>query len=119
MAQSFAESKSAYNANSTNTTSTAAYVLTSSIVTEEAYTLCEDGRYQIYENYVDEDYSTVDNLKNITTDGKQINMTQEENSQVILHVVFVILRIEQPLPLMQLNVDLMELMLRQVLNQTK
>ncbi len=67
-----------------SSTSTASVATTSSTVEDdEEYTLCDDGRYLIYSNYVDEDFSTVDNLKNITTDSKQINLTQEENSQVI------------------------------------
>lgn len=40
--------------------------------------------YRFYDNdYSDEDYSTIDELKNISLDSKQINITQEQNSQYI------------------------------------
>lgn len=49
----------------------------------EEYILCTDGRYEIYQNYSDNRYSTVDNLKNIEIHPEQINITQESNSQYI------------------------------------
>lgn len=40
-------------------------------------------KYSWYETYHDEDFSYVDNLKNINVNTNQINITQEENSQVV------------------------------------
>lgn len=48
---------------------------------EEIFT--KSGKYLWYDEYKDENYSTVDELKNITVDSKQINLTQESNSQFI------------------------------------
>ena len=43
-----------------------------------------DKDYRFYnDEYSDENYSTVDELKNINLDSKQINITQEQNSQYI------------------------------------
>lgn len=49
--------------------------------TDEEYTLCTDGRYKVYSEYHDDIYSTVDNLKNVSVDESQINITKESNSQ--------------------------------------
>ena len=49
-------------------------------VDTEEYTLCTDGRYEVYTKYQDNVYSTVDNLKNIAVDATQINIMQEEYS---------------------------------------
>lgn len=72
---SFKDSKIAAAANSAMTLSAELAVDT------EEYTSCTDGRYEIYTNYQDDAYSTVDNLKNIAVDPTQINIMQEENSQ--------------------------------------
>lgn len=40
-------------------------------------------KYEWYDQYSDDNYSFVDELKNVKVDGKQVNLTQEENSQVI------------------------------------
>lgn len=53
------------------------------VVDASDYILCTDGRYEIYNQYTDSNYSTVDNLKNVTVDANQINITQETNSQYI------------------------------------
>ena len=52
-------------------------------VIEETWTVDTSGKYLWYDEYYDDSYSTVDDLKNITIDPSQINLTQEENSQVI------------------------------------
>lgn len=48
-----------------------------------SYTVCDDGRYEVYSKYLDENLSSVDDAKNINVNSKQINITQEENSQFI------------------------------------
>ena len=50
---------------------------------QDPYIPCTDGRYKQYTAYHDDNYSTVDELKNINVDASQINITQEENSQYI------------------------------------
>lgn len=72
---SFKDSKIAAAANSAMTLSAELAVDT------EEYTLCTDGRYEVYTKYQDNAYSTVDNLKNIAVDATQVNIMQEENSQ--------------------------------------
>lgn len=42
-----------------------------------------DDRYRWYDDYHDDDISVIDDLKNITMNDKQINLTQESNSQFI------------------------------------
>ena len=49
----------------------------------EVFTRDNSGKYKWYEEYSDDKISTVDNLKNITVDSSQINLTQEENSQYV------------------------------------
>ena len=80
------------NSSSQQTTSTASVdenegVMTSADSSEEVFELIlrEDGdpKYLYYPQYFDDDYSTVDNLKNITLSQNQINITAETNSQVI------------------------------------
>ena len=44
--------------------------------------------YEWYDEYQDDKYSIVDNLKDITIDPSQINITQEENSQFIPFEMF-------------------------------
>lgn len=51
---------------------------------ESGWTKIEGKDYRFYDtDYSDENYSTVDELKNIVLDPKQINITQEQNSQYI------------------------------------
>lgn len=45
------------------------------------WTLCDN--YKSYDDYSDDDISTVDDEKNISLNRKQINITQESNSQFI------------------------------------
>ena len=40
-------------------------------------------KYLWHDDYYDDDYSTIDNLKNVKISPNQVNLTQEENSQVI------------------------------------
>lgn len=47
------------------------------------YTLCDDGRYEVYTEYADDAVSEVDKHKNITVNEEQCNLTQEENSQYV------------------------------------
>lgn len=47
------------------------------------YTLCDDGRYEVYTEYTDDAVSEVDKHKNITVNEEQCNLTQEENSQYV------------------------------------
>ena len=44
-------------------------------------TLPYSEKYIIYNEYVDEKISTIDENKNIELDESQVNLTQEENSQ--------------------------------------
>lgn len=45
------------------------------------WTLCDN--YKFYEDYSDDDISSIDSEKNISLNRKQINITQESNSQFI------------------------------------
>ena len=67
------------------TASVMAYSLRSaSLLTDDSWTAIENQGYRFYNNeYSDESYSTVDELKNISLDSKQFNITQEQNSQYI------------------------------------
>lgn len=67
------------------TASVMAYSLGSvSLLANDGWTAIEDREYRFYNNeYSDESYSTIDELKNITLDSKQFNITQEQNSQYI------------------------------------
>lgn len=68
------------------TPSVMAYSLRSASVLSSSggWTAISDKGYRFYNNeYSDENYSTVDELKNIVLDPKQINITQEQNSQYI------------------------------------
>lgn len=49
----------------------------------QKYTLYKSGRYLTYSKYTDDNISEIDNLKNISVDETQINITQENNSQYI------------------------------------
>ena len=50
---------------------------------EEVYTLCQDGRYLIYTEYSDDNFSSIDISKNINVDKTQVNLVGEENAQYI------------------------------------
>lgn len=76
---SFKDAKKLAAANSANTTLMTAEL--AAVTIDDDYTLCTDGRYEIYNKYSDDNFSSVDNLKNITVDSSQINIMQEENSQ--------------------------------------
>ena len=53
-------------------------------VSTDGWTKVANKGYRFYDGeYGDESYSTIDELKNITLDPSQINMTQEKNSQYI------------------------------------
>ena len=60
---SFKDSKKLAAANSAITTYAPAEL---AVDTAGGYTLCNDGRYEVYDQYYDTSYSTVDNLKNIS-----------------------------------------------------
>lgn len=49
----------------------------------DAFVRVQNSLYDWIDDYVDNDYSYVDELKNIKVSNNQINITQEENSQVI------------------------------------
>lgn len=76
---SFKDAKKLAAANSADTTLMTAEL--AAVAIDDDYTLCTDGRYEVYSKYSDDNYSSVDNLKNITVDSSQINIMQEENSQ--------------------------------------
>ena len=59
------------------------FSMRSSNNTASGFVICDDGRYKVYENYHDEDYSTIDTSKSINVNASQINITQETNSQYI------------------------------------
>lgn len=93
MAISFEES---LNSTTSEDTSSTMQLSQASVSTEESgiMTLSEETseeiiwtadkeKYRWYNNYRDDDFSTVDSLKNIKISPNQINLTQEENSQVI------------------------------------
>ena len=67
----------------TSATTATASVATLSDEPEEVFQRIENPLYLWIEDYVDDDYSVVDSLKNIKVSQNQINITQEENSQVI------------------------------------
>lgn len=51
------------------------------ILEEPSFTVSD--KYEIYQNYSDINYSTIDESKTISLDMSQINLTQEVNSQLI------------------------------------
>ena len=54
------------------------------LAANENWTPIQNQEYRFYNNeYSDEGYSTIDELKNISLDPKQFNITQERNSQYI------------------------------------
>lgn len=79
MASSFKKSLEAM-AVSEQKTDTAIAVYSDDISSE---TFVRSSGYTWYDSYYDEDYSTVDSLKNVKVNANQVNITQEENSQVI------------------------------------
>ena len=60
-------------------------------------------KYEWYEKYSDDKVSTIDNLKNITVDSSQINLTQEENSQ---YVPFEMERCYDGIDLMEMTIQI-------------
>ena len=97
MSLSFSESLANKKANTTATTSAeetlveetptvAAYSLRSvaALSNTENWTPITDKNYRFYnEEYSDDNYSSVDEQKNIALDSSQFNITQEQNSQYI------------------------------------
>ena len=70
----------------TSSTDTSATIMTlaSTLSESDNWTAITDKDYRFYNNeYSDENYSSVDELKNITLDSNQFNITQEQNSQYI------------------------------------
>lgn len=57
--------------------------VTQAAINVNDFTPCTDGRYDIYNQYTDENCSIVDSLKNVQVDSNQVNITQEVNSQYI------------------------------------
>ena len=49
---------------------------------DEIYTM-DSTKYAYYPDYSDSDYSLVDTTKTVKVNASQVNITQEENSQVI------------------------------------
>lgn len=84
MAQSFKESLEALKAASTMSLRTASIAEDEGIVaySEENWT-ADRSNYRWFEEYVDDNYSFVDDKKNIELNEKQFNISQEENSQFI------------------------------------
>ena len=92
MSITFSESLAKSQANTTETTSVeetstvAAYSLRSvaALADAENWIPIEDKNYRFYnEEYKDDNYSNVDEQKNIALDSSQFNITQEQNSQYI------------------------------------
>lgn len=78
-----ANSVSVASAESSTTDASAYNIMTLA----ETETYQRSDKYQWYDQYYDNDYSAVDSLKNIKMSANQINLTQEENSQVIPFVL--------------------------------
>lgn len=71
-------------AQASNTTSTTSNeIMTLSALPDDGYEKVSNPLYLWIDAYTDDDYSTVDKLKNIVVSDKQINITQEDNSQTI------------------------------------
>ena len=91
MALSFEESKKKFMAQ-TAVQSAEPMIMSMAADDDEAFAVMEDsasdgymvsGKYLNYTKYHDDKYSSIDELKNITVDSSQINLTQEQNSQYI------------------------------------
>lgn len=73
---------------STTSTTTNSGIATTSLV-DDSITLANEetfaisDKYTWYNQYKDENFSVIDDKKNVKIDSNQINITQEENSQVI------------------------------------
>lgn len=78
MSLSFEDSMKTIQQNSMATMSVAR---TAAVSFDDNFTISD--KYKWYANYHDEEYSDVDIQKNVTVNQNQINITQEENSQVI------------------------------------
>lgn len=78
-------SRKAPTVNTYSLTNESEPVVLSEETVEENY--IRSDKYLWYEEYSDDDYSTIDGQKNIKVSTSQINLTQEENSQVIPFVM--------------------------------
>lgn len=89
MALSFAESarKSTIVEDSVSTTSVTSRIATQAISTYSDENWTPDAKYLHYVDYSDNNVSTVDEYKNIIVNDKQLNVTQEINSQYIPFVM--------------------------------
>ncbi|MBR0323711.1 MAG: hypothetical protein IIX06_04385, partial [Bacteroidales bacterium] len=86
MGKSFAQSAQSLQQNSVNTTTYSVAVASTPndvIMAAEDVTWTEDAKYAYYPEYADSNVSVVDEDKNIVVNNKQINITQEINSQFI------------------------------------
>lgn len=54
-----------------------------SVASEEVFERIQNSLYLWIDDYEDSDFSHVDSLKNVSISAQQVNLTQEENSQVI------------------------------------
>lgn len=86
MGKSFAQSAQSLQQNSVNTTTYSVAVASAPddvIMVAEDVIWTEDAKYAYYSEYADSNVSVVDEDKNIVVNNKQINITQEINSQFI------------------------------------
>ena len=83
MASSFNQVIAAASTDSTSSTIDNSIMTFAEEPTEDPYVKVENSLYDWIDDYVDYDYSYVDEQKNIKISNNQINITQEENSQVI------------------------------------
>ena len=91
MGKSFAQSAQSLQQNSVNTTTysvaVASEVSEPIMAVAEDVTWTQDGKYAYYPDYADSDESVVSDSKDIVVNNKQINITQETNSQFIPFVM--------------------------------
>lgn len=82
-------------------------LMAASINVENSISVAENfeisNKYEWYNEYSDDKVSTIDNLKNITVDSSQINLTQEENSQ---YVPFEMERYYDGIDLMEMTIQI-------------
>ena len=104
MAISFKESKQAVTPSAAHTNaSRSVKPAMASYSVSDGYTLCSDGRYEVYSQYYDDKFSSVDDQKNINIDPAQIDIAQEENSQ---YKVFRISRYQDGIDLMDMLIQI-------------
>lgn len=96
MAMSFKDSLEAQNSLAATP---AVMSLSDEELSEENWVVSD--QYKWYESYYDDSYSLVDTQKNIKIDQNQVNLTQEENSQVI---PFLLNRYWDGIDLMQMKI---------------